>query len=156
VLQNTPENVIPPSRVASISNKYQHIPGPFLSYYPQVAAASADADAPQPAAAAGPAPSATQRAAQEPPRMRQKPGPKPKAPGPVVGVRCITSFFQPTAKLRRTKERVEGGPNRCKGCGEEVGGVHACDRCGAAMHIFCGTPIGEEGYGQKVRCPTCC
>jgi hypothetical protein len=164
LLQNTPENVIAPARVASISNKYQHIPEPFLSYYPQVVA-------PQPAGAAGPASSATQQsatqqsatqqsatqqAAQEPPRMRQKPGPKPKAPEPVVSVRCITSFFQPIAKLRRTRESVEGGPNRCKGCGEEVGGVHACDRCGAAMHIFCGTPIGEEGYGQKVRCPACC
>ena len=43
----------------------------------------------------------------------------------------------------------------CRGCGQPCGNVHKCDICGSNMHVFCGLPIGEEGYGQKIRCPPC-
>ena len=43
----------------------------------------------------------------------------------------------------------------CGGCGRPVQAVHKCDRCLRSMHPFCGTPIGEEGYGQSIRCPEC-
>ena len=43
----------------------------------------------------------------------------------------------------------------CGGCGQPVGGVHRCPGCGAHMHPFCGDPVGEEGYGQMIRCPGC-
>ena len=43
----------------------------------------------------------------------------------------------------------------CRGCGQPVGNVHKCDICGSNMHVFCGLPIGEEGYGQKICCPPC-
>jgi hypothetical protein len=34
-------------------------------------------------------------------------------------------------------------------------GSHHCDTCGSVMHAFCGTGIGEEGFGQFRRCPEC-
>ena len=43
----------------------------------------------------------------------------------------------------------------CGGCGMPVGGAHRCPGCGANMHTFCGDGEGEEGYGQKIRCPKC-
>jgi C4-dicarboxylate-specific signal transduction histidine kinase len=43
----------------------------------------------------------------------------------------------------------------CKECDGEVEGAHKCDRCGSAMHGFCGTGIGKEGYGQTRRCSQC-
>ena len=43
----------------------------------------------------------------------------------------------------------------CGGCSQPVGGVHRCPGCGAHMQSFCGDPVGEEGYGQIIRCPGC-
>ena len=43
----------------------------------------------------------------------------------------------------------------CGGCGELVSGVHRCSTCNAKMHVFCGTRVGEEGYGQDVICKKC-
>ena len=43
----------------------------------------------------------------------------------------------------------------CRGCGQPCGNAHICDICGSNMHVFCGLPIGEEGYGQKISCPPC-
>ena len=43
----------------------------------------------------------------------------------------------------------------CRGCGQPCGNVHKCDICGSNMHVFCGLPIGKEGYGQKICCPPC-
>lgn len=40
-------------------------------------------------------------------------------------------------------------------CGQVAGGVHKCDKCGRHMHPFCGEKLGEEGYGQQVRCRRC-
>ena len=44
--------------------------------------------------------------------------------------------------------------DRCQ-CGEAAGSVHRCDGCGRNMHVFCGKPIGPEGYGQSSRCKWC-
>ena len=41
------------------------------------------------------------------------------------------------------------------GCGNEVGPIHKCPDCHVHMHIYCGTPVGEEGFGQAVLCPKC-
>ena len=43
----------------------------------------------------------------------------------------------------------------CGGCGNNVSGVHRCPTCKANMHVFCGTRVGEEGYGQAVICKKC-
>ncbi|KAF1773592.1 Zinc finger, RING/FYVE/PHD-type [Phytophthora cactorum] len=43
----------------------------------------------------------------------------------------------------------------CGGCGEDVGNVHQCPDCNRSMHTFCGTPVGAEGFGQRIRCPDC-
>lgn len=40
-------------------------------------------------------------------------------------------------------------------CGEETGSVHSCPSCRRNMHAFCGTGIGEEGYGQPRLCKRC-
>jgi hypothetical protein len=55
----------------------------------------------------------------------------------------------------RPVQPERAGTSRCKGCGEEVEGSHFCDLCGAPMHVFCGVGVGEEGFGQKIRCPQC-
>ena len=39
------------------------------------------------------------------------------------------------------------GLQPCGGCGEPVGNVHSCPICNRSMHVFCGTGIGEEGFG---------
>ena len=52
-----------------------------------------------------------------------------------------------------TNNAVELGP--CGKCGNLVSHVHKCDICGSFMHPFCGRPLGDEGYGQFIRCPTC-
>jgi hypothetical protein len=36
-----------------------------------------------------------------------------------------------------------------------VGEAHKCKCCGKFIHIFCGTPEGEEGFGQQVTCKIC-
>ena len=46
-------------------------------------------------------------------------------------------------------------PGMCAGCKKPVSNIHTCDVCGHNMHVFCGLPIGEEGYGQKIRCVAC-
>ena len=54
--------------------------------------------------------------------------------------------------------KASGGPTKpgmCAGCGLSVSNLHTCDVCKHNMHIFCGKPIGEESYGQKIRCPSC-
>jgi hypothetical protein len=43
----------------------------------------------------------------------------------------------------------------CGKCGNPVGPVHKCDVCKKNMHTWCGRPLGEEGYGQFIRCPSC-
>ena len=43
----------------------------------------------------------------------------------------------------------------CGKCGNLVSHIHKCDICGSYMHTFCGRPLGEEGHGQFIRCPTC-
>lgn len=45
--------------------------------------------------------------------------------------------------------------SKCGKCGHEVGPVHKCDICRHNMHTWCGRPLGEEGYGQFIRCPKC-
>jgi hypothetical protein len=62
-----------------------------------------------------------------------------------------------TATLRTTRSGKVSGSllAPCGGCGKPVGPVHKCDRCKRNMHTFCGKPIGEEGYGQSIRCSKC-
>ena len=43
----------------------------------------------------------------------------------------------------------------CRGCGRVCRSSHKCDECGSNMHPFCGRQIGEEGYGQIIRCRIC-
>lgn len=43
----------------------------------------------------------------------------------------------------------------CTVCKGPCGTVHCCDVCGKRNHIFCGIPIGDEGYGQPSRCHSC-
>ena len=43
----------------------------------------------------------------------------------------------------------------CPGCGEETSCIHRCPDCNCGLHVFCGTPVGEEGYGQSSVCPKC-
>lgn len=44
---------------------------------------------------------------------------------------------------------------KCGGCQQLVGNVHQCPKCRVPMHPFCGTPVGIEGFGQPVICPSC-
>ena len=43
----------------------------------------------------------------------------------------------------------------CVGCGNETDGAHKYQNCDLNCHIICGSPVGEEGYGQSVVCPNC-
>ena len=43
----------------------------------------------------------------------------------------------------------------CGGCGKDAASVHQCPHCKVNMHPFCGTPVGQEGFGQKIICPAC-
>lgn len=45
--------------------------------------------------------------------------------------------------------------NPCPKFEEDVGPAHKCPDCKLNIHPFCGTPIGEEGYGQAIRCDLC-
>ena len=59
----------------------------------------------------------------------------------------------PPKPSRSTQRRIL--PGMCGGCGKPVSSIHTCDVCNHNMHVFCGLPIGDEGYGQKIRCPPC-
>ena len=43
----------------------------------------------------------------------------------------------------------------CHVCFKELTGGHSCQSCNKYVHLLCGKPIGEEGYGQKVICSKC-
>lgn len=43
----------------------------------------------------------------------------------------------------------------CHVCSKELTGGHSCRSCGKLVHLLCGEPVGEEGYGQKVICVEC-
>jgi hypothetical protein len=43
----------------------------------------------------------------------------------------------------------------CAECGLDTGGIHKCPGCNSNMHGFCGTGVGDEGYGQKRTCKHC-
>ena len=43
----------------------------------------------------------------------------------------------------------------CCVCGHEAGGAHTCLSCKMIVHVICGKPKGEEGYGQRVICQNC-
>ena len=45
--------------------------------------------------------------------------------------------------------------NLCVQCDKPVGTVHACPQCKQYIHLICGTPVGEEGFGQSVICSKC-
>ncbi|CAB3988115.1 Hypothetical predicted protein [Paramuricea clavata] len=45
--------------------------------------------------------------------------------------------------------------NHCHVCFGEVSGAHKCISCLRAVHVFCGVGIGDEGYGQAVKCFKC-
>ena len=50
-------------------------------------------------------------------------------------------------------ERSQVSP--CGGCRKDAASVHQCPLCKVNMHPFCGTPVGQEGFGQKIICPAC-
>ncbi|KAG7380984.1 hypothetical protein PHYBOEH_011231 [Phytophthora boehmeriae] len=58
---------------------------------------------------------------------------------------CVTAAIAATNKATTL----------CAGCGDEAGRVHVCPDCDRSVHPWCGYPVGEEGYGQPVRCPSC-
>ena len=39
--------------------------------------------------------------------------------------------------------------------GHEAGGGHTCHICKYIVHLICGDPIGEDRYGQSVKCKNC-
>jgi hypothetical protein len=43
----------------------------------------------------------------------------------------------------------------CHICFKELTGGHKCQTCKKFVHLLCGKPVGEEGYGQKVICFKC-
>ena len=43
----------------------------------------------------------------------------------------------------------------CHVCFQSVGDTHSCKECKKFVHLHCGIPEGEEGFGQKVICTTC-
>ena len=61
----------------------------------------------------------------------------------------------PRSALPPRESRGPTQPGRCAGCGLPVSNIHTCDVCKHNMHVFCGKPIGEEGFGQKIRCTPC-
>ena len=52
-------------------------------------------------------------------------------------------------------EQVPSPPKDHCDCGDKTGSVHKCDKCGRHMHPWCGQQLGEEGFGQQVRCKGC-
>ena len=38
---------------------------------------------------------------------------------------------------------------------KELTGGHSCQSCNKFVHLLCGKPIGEEGYGKKVMSSEC-
>lgn len=61
----------------------------------------------------------------------------------------------PRSALPPRESRGPTRPGMCAECSLPVSNIHTCDVCKHNMHIFCGKPIGEESYGQKIRCPSC-
>ena len=45
--------------------------------------------------------------------------------------------------------------NKCKVCKNTCGGAHKCIKCNFYVHLICGKPTGDEGYGQSVLCNIC-
>ena len=43
----------------------------------------------------------------------------------------------------------------CCVCGHEADGAHTCLSCEMIVHVICGKPKGEEGYGQRAICQNC-
>lgn len=43
----------------------------------------------------------------------------------------------------------------CHVCSKEVGVAHRCRNCKQFVHLICGHPLEEEGYGQDVICFSC-
>ncbi|CAB4023881.1 Hypothetical predicted protein [Paramuricea clavata] len=44
---------------------------------------------------------------------------------------------------------------KCAVCFKEATGAHRCKLCHKPVHLPCGEPVGDEGYGQKVVCFVC-
>ena len=43
----------------------------------------------------------------------------------------------------------------CQVCKKPVGSGHRCKICNRSVHLFCGTSVGEESYGQEIECFSC-
>ncbi|CAB4012202.1 Hypothetical predicted protein, partial [Paramuricea clavata] len=43
----------------------------------------------------------------------------------------------------------------CHVCFDEVSGAHKCITCRRSVHVICGVALGNEGYGQAVKCYKC-
>jgi hypothetical protein len=65
----------------------------------------------------------------------------------------LTTKLKPSLKILHNFLAVIDG--NCHVCFGEVSGAHKCITCRRAVHVFCGVGIGEEGYGQAVKCYRC-
>ena len=52
------------------------------------------------------------------------------------------------------KEEMQN-TDKCPVCTQPVNGGHRCPDCKKIVHVICGTPFGEEGTTQPVRCFNC-
>lgn len=99
---------------------------------------------------------------EQPPSSRRRGTPLAKVltntqPVPTVTTRLgsKTNHRPPNKNNSVQPDSAGDGVLRCGGCGGVATLAHQCDVCFCPMHVICGHGIGEEGYGQKIRCPSC-
>eukprot|EP00794_Sanderia_malayensis_P004346 gene4346-4925_t len=73
-------------------------------------------------------------------------------------VRFFDTFFERKSSrgsMKRVKFQFQNlQENYCCVC-KQICESHHCFSCGKNCHPFCGTAVGEEGYGGRVLCTTC-
>jgi hypothetical protein len=58
----------------------------------------------------------------------------------------------PCATCTRTLKSTVG---KCRGCGDDVGGLYSCPCCRSRIHVFYGRGIGKETSSQLIICSVC-
>ena len=53
------------------------------------------------------------------------------------------------------KLQIDASETLCHVCSNEVGVAHRCRNCNQFVHLICGRPLDEEGYGQNIICYSC-